>query len=101
MPLLRRPKRMHVDSFFHEETISLSVAQISQRKEVSVHDECPLQRWSATVSDVTHLNKAEHLKAPYIALIEKLRLQEIDTKTDRYEFLKVHPKCGDATDSCC
>ena len=100
MPLLRRPKRMHVDSFFHDETISLSVEAI-QRKEVNVHDECPLVRWSETVSNITHLSKAEHLKAPYIALIDKLRMQEIDTKTDRYEFLKVHPKCGNATDSCC
>ena len=47
------------------------------------------------------MNKVEHLKVPYIALIEKLRLQEIDTKTDRYEFLKVHPRCGNEADSCC
>lgn len=100
MPFLRRPKRMHVDSFFHDETISLSVEEV-QKVERSVHDECPLIRWSEAVSDITHLTKAEHLKEPYIALIDKLRLQEIDTKTDRYEFLKVHPRCGDPTNSCC
>lgn len=74
MPLLRRPKRMHVDSFFQDETISVSVELVQQRQEVSVHDLCPLQRWSETVKDITHLNKVEHLKEPYMALIDKLRL---------------------------
>ena len=93
---------MHVDSFFHEETILMCEEAVpAQKTETSVHDECPLARWSDTVSDITHVSKAEHLKVPYIALIDKLRMQEIDTKTDRYEFLKVHPRCGNPTDSCC
>lgn len=53
------------------------------------------------MEQITKLTKVEHLKECYIALVEKLRIQEVDADTDRYEFLKVHPRCGDAESSCC
>lgn len=99
---------MHIDSFFHEETITLSLdhSAVEERKVNAdtsgpALEPCPLKRWTSTVSGMTHLEKNPHLKEPYIALVEKLRKQEIDTESDRYEFLKAHPRCGDPANSCC
>ena len=66
-----------------------------------VHNECPLKQWTAHMEQITQLTKVDHLKAPYSALIDKLRQQEVNSETDRYEFLKVHPHCGEADGSCC
>ena len=92
---------MHVDSFFHEETISLSVEELRSNSEPNIHRECPLKRWIEPISQLTRLYKKEHLKEPYSALIDKLRQQEINTDTARYEFLKIHPRCGESQGTCC
>jgi len=78
----------------------LSVEEFKEA-EKSVCEQCPLKRWNEAVVEITHMQRTVHLKEAYIALVEKLRQQEIDTETDRYEFLKVHPRCGNPTDSCC
>lgn len=76
---------MHVDSFFHEETITLShdhTTMIGEEKKTdqsstpcgtALFNPCTLHRWSDTVTVMTHLEKRAHLKEPYIALVEKLR----------------------------
>jgi len=66
-----------------------------------VHDHCPLKRWTDHVEDITKMKKSEHLKQAYITLIEKLQLQELNSDSDRYEFLKVRPHCGSPGNTLC
>jgi len=47
--LKKKPKKMHVDSFFHEETISMSVEEVKSQ-EYQLEKECPLKRWTGPVS---------------------------------------------------
>lgn len=79
---------MMVDSFFHESTISLSIEEIPGL-EPNIIKECPLKRWTDYVESLTCLKKSDHIKNVYIALTEKLRRQEINSDSDRYEFLNI------------
>ena len=79
----------------------MSVEEVKSQ-EYQIEKECPLKRWTGPVSQITKLEKAEHMKEVYSKLIEKLRLQEMNKENDRYEFLKVHPHCGSPDGrSCC
>ena len=72
---------MNCDSFFHENTISITVGEKVNIIEDTYEDtyglelqiQCPLRRWDESVSQMTKLNKVEHLKEPYSALIDKMR----------------------------
>ena len=46
-------------------------------------------RWTEHVTQLTKLNRPEHLKQAYIDLTAKLREQEVNSESGRYEFLKV------------
>ena len=62
---------MLVDSFFHEETISLN--QFEDQKSVDDIGSCPLRRWTEYVENLTKLGKIEHIRDIYAVLVEKLQ----------------------------